>query len=66
LLAKHFAGLFGRAIGTDLSEAQLKQAAESHKDIANLEFKQLDVKHLGEFLAAEKLDGGQVDLFTIG
>jgi ubiquinone/menaquinone biosynthesis C-methylase UbiE len=26
-LAKHFSGIFERAIGTDLSEAQLKQAA---------------------------------------
>jgi len=30
LLAKHFAGLFGKVVGTDLSEAQLKQAAQSH------------------------------------
>ena len=35
-LAKHFSGIFTRAIGTDLSESQLKQAAESHKDAQNL------------------------------
>lgn len=50
LLAKHFAGLFERVVGTDLSEAQLKQAAESHKEVGNLKFMQLDVKHLPEFL----------------
>ena len=45
-LAKHFAGIFTRSIGTDLSESQLKQAAESHKDATNLQFKQLDVQNL--------------------
>lgn len=38
-LAKHLASEFTRSIGTDLSEAQLKQAAESHKDTTNLSFK---------------------------
>lgn len=50
-LAKHFSGLFSKSVGTDVSESQIKQAAESHKDVPNLEFKILDVKHLPEFLA---------------
>jgi ubiquinone/menaquinone biosynthesis C-methylase UbiE len=65
-LAKHFSGIFTRAIGTDLSDSQLRQAAESHKEAKNLEFKQLDVKNLPEFLRAEALDKGEVDLFSIG
>ena len=63
-LAKHFSSIFKKSIGTDVSEAQIKQASESHKDV-NLEFKILDVKHLPEFLAREKLEN-QVDLFSIG
>lgn len=66
ILARHLSALFDKVIGTDLSEAQLKQAAESHKDVKNLEFKQLDVQHLPEFLTREALDGGKVDLFTVG
>ena len=65
-LAKHFASMFKRAIGTDLSESQLKQAAESHKNVENLSFMQLDVKNLPEFLEKEGLDKGEVDLFSIG
>jgi|LauGreDrversion4_2_1035121.scaffolds.fasta_scaffold289836_2 ubiquinone/menaquinone biosynthesis C-methylase UbiE len=55
-LAKHFSSIFTRAIGTDLSESQIKQASESHKDVQNLQFKILDVKNLSEFLVQEKLD----------
>ena len=64
-LVNHFSKTFSRVIGTDISEAQLKEARAKHADLKNVEFKQASVESLPSLLEAEGLVG-EVDLFSIG
>lgn len=48
---------FKRVIGTDISEAQLKEAAAKMAGVSNVEFKQAKIEELEEFLIKEEIKG---------
>ncbi|CDW88371.1 UNKNOWN [Stylonychia lemnae] len=58
---------FKKVYGTDISESQLKEAANKYKDLTNIEFHQAGIEELPQFIEKHNLKNeNQLDLITFG